>query len=75
MTTQGIEYDMVPYIVERFGDAYQAQTHDFVERVLDDRGPAVDAHDARAALLIGLAARRSYDKGRVVTLAEYCVKR
>jgi len=71
MTAQGIQYDMVPYITERFGDAYRAQTYDFVERVLDDREPAVDAHDARAALLIGLAARDSYDDDRVVTLAEY----
>jgi inositol 2-dehydrogenase len=71
MTTQGIEHDMVPYIVERFGDAYRAQTYDFVERVLHDSGPAVDAHDARAALLIGLAARRSHDENRVVALAEY----
>ena len=71
MTTRGIQYDMVPYIVERFGDAYQAQTHDFVERVLHDSGPAVDAHDARAALLIGLAARRSHHENRVVALAEY----
>ena len=71
MTTQGIQHDMVPYIVERFGDAYQAQTYDFVERVLYDGGPAVDAHDARAALLTGLAARRSYHEDRVVALAEY----
>ena len=71
LTTEGIQHDMVPYIVERFGDAYQAQTYDFVERVLNDREPAVDAHDARAALLIGLAATRSYDEDRVVTLAEY----
>jgi scyllo-inositol 2-dehydrogenase (NAD+) len=71
MTTEGIQYDMVPYIVQRFGDAYQAQTYDFVERVLDDRGPAVDARDARAALLIGLAARRSHHQDRVVALAEY----
>jgi inositol 2-dehydrogenase len=71
MTAQGIEHDMVPYIVERFGDAYQAQTYDFVERVLHDSEPAVDAHDARAALLIGLAARRSYHEDRVVALEEY----
>jgi scyllo-inositol 2-dehydrogenase (NAD+) len=71
MTTQGIQHDMVPYIVERFGDAYQAQTYDFVERVLHGSEPAVDAHDARAALLIGLAARRSYHEDRVVALAEY----
>ena len=71
MTTQGIEYDMVPYIVQRFGDAYRAQTYDFVERVLHDGEPAVDAHDARAALLIGLAASRSYQEDRVVALDEY----
>ncbi len=71
MTKQGITHDMVPYIIQRFGDAYQAQTHDFVQRVIEDRLPAVDANDARAALVIGLAARRSYYQGRVVGLAEY----
>jgi predicted dehydrogenase len=71
MTTQGIQYDMVPYIVERFGDAYRAQTYDFVDRVLYEREPAVDARDARAALLIGLAATRSYYEDRVVVLDEY----
>ena len=71
MTTRGIQYDMVPYIVERFGDAYRAQTYDFVDRVLYDREPAVDARDARAALLIGLAATRSYHEDRVVALDEY----
>jgi scyllo-inositol 2-dehydrogenase (NAD+) len=71
MTAAGIQYDMVPYIVERFGDAYRAQTQDFVERVLDDREPAVTARDARAALIIGLAATRSYHEARPVELAEY----
>jgi inositol 2-dehydrogenase len=71
MTTQGIQYDMVPYIIQRFGDAYRAQTQDFVGRVLAGQEPAVNAHDARAALTIGLAATRSYDQARVVELAEY----
>jgi inositol 2-dehydrogenase len=70
MTTQGIQHDMVPYIVQRFGAAYRAQTHDFVQRVRDGREPAVDAHDARAALVIGLAATRSYHESRVVELVE-----
>jgi len=30
MTTKGIGHDMVPYIIERFGNAYLAQTRDFV---------------------------------------------
>jgi len=71
MTTRGISHDMVPYIIERFGDAYLAQTRDFVERVLNDREPAVDAYDARAALVIGLAARQSYYEARPVELVEY----
>jgi predicted dehydrogenase len=50
MTRQGISHDMVPYIIQRFGDAYLAQTRDFVERVLEDREPAVTGADARAAL-------------------------
>jgi inositol 2-dehydrogenase len=70
-TTEGIGHDMVPYIIERFGSAYLAQAKDFVERVLDGREPAVGAHDARAALVIGLAATRSYHEARPVELAEY----
>jgi len=71
LTTRGIQYDMVPYIIQRFGPAYGAQTIDFVQRVIDGREPAVDAHDARAALLIGLAATRSYQQARPVELAEW----
>jgi hypothetical protein len=62
---------MVPYIVQRFGDAYRAQTLDFVERVRKQKAAAVDAYDARAALLIGLAATRSYHESRIVELGEY----
>jgi inositol 2-dehydrogenase len=71
MTRQGITHDMVPYIIERFGNAYLAQSQDFVERVLNGRDPAVHGYDARAALLIGLAATRSYHEARPVELAEY----
>lgn len=71
LTPKGIQHDMVPYIIQRFGNAYQAQTVDFCERVMDGREPAVDAHSARAALVIGLAATRSYQEARPVALAEY----
>jgi predicted dehydrogenase len=70
MTGDGIQHDMVPYIVERFGDAYGAQTLDFTERVINDQEPAVTAADARAALAIGLAATRSYHEERPVELSE-----
>ena len=71
MTTRGINHDMVPYIVQRFGDAYRAQTLDFVDRVRAQKEAAVDAYDARAALVIGLAATRSHDEARIVELGEY----
>jgi predicted dehydrogenase len=71
MTTKGISHDMVPYIIERFGHAYLDQTEDFVERVLNDKEPAVGAYDACAALVIGLAARQSYFEARPVELVEY----
>lgn len=71
MTRAGIGHDMVPYIVQRFGDAYRAQSQDFVERVLNDKAPAVDGHDARAALEIGIAATQSYKEARPVELSEY----
>jgi scyllo-inositol 2-dehydrogenase (NAD+) len=71
MTKQGITHDMVPYLHERFGQAYLAQIQDFVDRVINDQEPAVDGHDARATLVIGLAATRSYHEARPVELAEY----
>ncbi len=70
MTGERISHDMVPYIMERFGDAYLAQARDFVERVLADREPAVGGHDARAALEIALAATQSYKEARPVDLRE-----
>jgi len=71
MTRQGIHHDMVPYLHERFGQAYLNQTRDFIQRVIDDREPAVDVYDARATLVIGLAATRSYHQARPVELSEY----
>jgi inositol 2-dehydrogenase len=71
MTRSGISYDMVPYIIQRFGDAYLAQTRDFVDHVLNDIEPSVSGDDARAALIIGLAATRSYHEARPVELSEY----
>ncbi len=71
MTEKGVSHDMVPYLHERFGRAYLTQTQDFVDRALTDKEPAVDAYDARATLITGLAATRSYHEARPVELADY----
>jgi predicted dehydrogenase len=68
LTRQGISHDMVPYLMERFGEAYLAQAQDFVERVRTDQAPQVTGYDARAALEIALAATQSYHEARPVGL-------
>ncbi|NJN94060.1 MAG: inositol 2-dehydrogenase [Anaerolineales bacterium] len=68
LTRQGISHDMVPYLMERFGEAYLAQAQDFVERVRADQAPVVSGQDARAALEIALAATQSYHEARPVEL-------
>ncbi len=71
MTKQGVTHDMVPYLHERFGQAYLNQTRDFINRVINNQEPAVGAYDARATLVIGLAATRSLDEARPVELSEF----
>ncbi|MCK6629452.1 MAG: inositol 2-dehydrogenase [Anaerolineae bacterium] len=68
LTRQGISHDMVPYLMERFGEAYLAQAQDFVERVRTDQSPLVTGQDARAALEIALAATQSYHQARPIEL-------
>jgi len=68
LTPEGVAYDMVPYIIERFLDAYVAQSQDFVNRVLAGDEPAVTIEDARRALAIGAAATQSLHEGRPITL-------
>ncbi len=68
LTKKGISHDMVPYLHERFGEAYLAQIVDFVERVRADQPPAVGGADARAALEIGLAATQSFHLAQPVSL-------
>ncbi|MFQ5795023.1 MAG: inositol 2-dehydrogenase [Candidatus Bipolaricaulia bacterium] len=64
----GVTHDAVPYIIERFGDAYLEELKHFVACVRDDRTPSVIGEDSRAALEIGLAAIRSFEERRVVEL-------
>jgi inositol 2-dehydrogenase len=68
LTGQGAGHDVVPYITERFGDAYLAEVRYFVRMVqgLEEPGPSI--YDGRAGTEIALAATRSYREGRPVTL-------
>ncbi len=66
----GAQYDVVPYLMERFGEAYRNQMQHFVNCLRDNQSPSVGGTDALAALEIGIAATRSYQTGQPVTLSE-----
>lgn len=58
------------YLTERFGEAYRAQIHHFVECVREGRPPSVTGTDARAAFEIGLAGTFSARTEEPVALAD-----
>ena len=70
LTRAGAQHDVIPYLMERFGDAYRAQIQEFVACVRQGRPPAVGGADARAAFAIASAATRAARTGRPVALAE-----
>ncbi len=66
----GAHHDVMPYLIERFGDAYRAQLQHFIDCLHKGQSPAVGGAEALAACKIGIAATRSYQAGRPVTLSE-----
>ena len=66
----GAHHDVMPYLMERFGDAYRAQLQHFVDCLHNGQSPSVGGAEALAACKIGIAATRSYQAGRPVTLSE-----
>ena len=58
------------FFVERYTDAYLAEMREFVACVLEDRTPSVTGIDGRIPVVMGYAARKSYDENRPVKLSE-----
>lgn len=58
------------FFMERYLDAYAAEVAAFVDAVANDKPTPVNGHDGRMALLVGLAAVKSYQEGRPVKVAE-----
>lgn len=56
------------YLMRRFGNAYRAQMHHFVDCIRHGRSPRVTGSDALAAFEIGLAATFAARTGEPVTL-------
>ena len=58
------------FFVERYAEAYLTEMREFVACVLEDRTPPVTGHDARVPVVMGYAARKSYEENRPVRLSE-----
>ena len=70
-TAAGAEGAVLPYFfLERYLPSYVHEWEAFVSAVADGDAPPVGPVDARAPLVIGLAAWRSLREGRPVSVAE-----
>jgi myo-inositol 2-dehydrogenase/D-chiro-inositol 1-dehydrogenase len=58
------------FFIERYIDSYIAELTSFIDAVLKDKPTPVTGMDARYPVVMGLAARKSYDENRPVKLAE-----
>jgi inositol 2-dehydrogenase len=68
LTKKGAAHDFVPYIMERFGEAYTSELKYFVDCIYKNQNPSVTGQDGRAALEIALAATQSYKKAKPVEM-------
>src|SRR5258708_34484133 len=71
LTRAGAQYDVTPYLMERFGDAYRTQLQHFVDCLHNAQSPAVSGAEALAACEIGVAATLAYQAGRPVSISEF----
>lgn len=66
LTAAGAKTDIVDHFLARFPEGYLNEMRDFIQTILADRAPKVDAFDGRQAVAVAAAAERSYREGRPV---------
>jgi myo-inositol 2-dehydrogenase/D-chiro-inositol 1-dehydrogenase len=70
-TAESVRRDLpLNFFMERYLDSFANELRAFVEAVADDRPTPVSGADGRAPVVMALAARKSYEEGRPVRLAE-----
>ena len=68
---QSVRRDLpLHFFLERYTESFVAELKVFVDAVLRDLPVPVTGADARAPVVMGLAARKSYDEHRPVRLSE-----
>jgi len=70
-TAQNIRRDLpLNFFVERYTESYRLEMLAFIDAVLHDKPVPVSGADGRAPVVMGIAARKSYDENRPVKLSE-----
>lgn len=59
------------FFMDRYTDSFTSELRAFVEAVTGDRPTPVTGQDARAPVVMALAARKSYEEGRPVRVGSY----
>ncbi|HEX7737888.1 MAG TPA: inositol 2-dehydrogenase [Ktedonobacteraceae bacterium] len=70
LTRAGAQRDTMPYLIERFGEAYRAQLQHFVACLSNGTAPAVSGAEALAACEISVAATSASQSGQRVKLVD-----
>src|SRR6202007_448984 len=68
LTAAGARTDVVDHFLVRFTDGYLREMQDFVQTILADREPKVDAVRGLQAVAVAAAAERSYREGRAMAV-------
>jgi myo-inositol 2-dehydrogenase / D-chiro-inositol 1-dehydrogenase len=70
-TAEEVRRDLpLNFFMQRYVDAFAAEVEAFVAAVVDDKPVPVGGYDGRMALVVGLAAKKSYAEHRPVRVAE-----
>jgi myo-inositol 2-dehydrogenase / D-chiro-inositol 1-dehydrogenase len=70
-TTTAIQRDLpLNFFMDRYTESFVTEMEAFVNAVLEDRPTPVSGLDGRISVVMGLAARKSYDERRPVRLEE-----
>ena len=68
-STDGVVSDCpLHFFLERYNDSFLLEMEEFVQAVTEDKEPPVGGNDGLAATLIGLAAKKSFELNRPVTV-------
>ena len=60
------------FFMDRYIESYVEEMREFVDAVLNDKPVPVNEMDGKIPVIMGLAARKSYDENRPVKLSEIC---